>query len=422
MNFQHIFQWIVELSVWGSLPTILLLLFFRMCQHTALFEYRTLTVVSLLFLVPVYQGIGELFHHFNLLPFELIPNPITNQQLVHSYIEDVSLQESTVISLTPLIPYVWLVGIFVSVVWYVSRWLTFRKNLNEYAVSKELDRLWQDTKNNMGIEQNIPLFQSDMIGTPMVLGLFSPIVVIPSTAVEESLLPSMLTHELVHFVRKDLWVKWYLLLLKIFHWFNPVVCFLTKEVERTLEYSCDDKVLDLLGEKERRNYSYAILYFTQKNENFHALSLSCEKVKSTQKLKRRFENMLGEKKSTSKVQIALMSSVLLLGLSFPAYSYAKELQKGQEIEQVAEKDEPVQALEIDIIQYIHSLTPVDYGNYSICLEDKEQFSTKEWDYLLESAEEGKILIFDNASEQVAHWQEVSQENKTIIVEMEGKTS
>lgn len=99
---------------------------------------------------------------------------------------------------------------------------------------------------------------SDKIRTPFVMGVLSPKIYLPwDTPQEERRF--IIAHERQHIHRGDpLWKLLGYLALCV-HWFNPLVWLAFFLGGKDMEMSCDEAVLDRLGEGIRADYSQALL-------------------------------------------------------------------------------------------------------------------------------------------------------------------
>ncbi len=103
---------------------------------------------------------------------------------------------------------------------------------------EELPLLCKRTGVNM-----TPVYESDAVGSPSVYGLFSPRIVLPSGLVESvsaSELRWILLHELGHLARRDLWFVFFLKIVSVLFFFNPVLWISRKMIDRFREFACDD--------------------------------------------------------------------------------------------------------------------------------------------------------------------------------------
>ncbi len=100
---------------------------------------------------------------------------------------------------------------------------------------------------------------------PYLNGIFRPRIVLGNAELDREELRHVLSHELTHFRRGDLFVKWLLLLDLACFWWNPLVHLLVRKTQEEMEYSCDERVLRCIGEEERHAYCSAILKLLRQN-------------------------------------------------------------------------------------------------------------------------------------------------------------
>ena len=99
----------------------------------------------------------------------------------------------------------------------------------------------------------------DSIGSPMLVGISRPRIVLPQVAFEGNELYFVLKHELVHYKRKDLCYKLLVLAATAIHWFNPIVYLMAKAIGALCEMSCDDNVIHCASDEIRWHYSETII-------------------------------------------------------------------------------------------------------------------------------------------------------------------
>lgn len=102
------------------------------------------------------------------------------------------------------------------------------------------------------------VYLSDSIATPFVMGVIAPKIYLPSdTPIAERRF--IIAHERHHLHRGDpLWKLLGYLALCV-HWFNPLVWMAFFLGGKDMEMSCDEAVLNCLGEDIRADYSQALL-------------------------------------------------------------------------------------------------------------------------------------------------------------------
>jgi len=158
--------------------------------------------------------------------------------------------------------------------------------------------------------------ESPSISTPMLVGIIRPFIVLPSVVFGESELSMILAHELVHYRRKDVGLKFLMLITTAIHWFNPAVYFIKKHIDVQCELSCDEQVVMEMSPQKRQLYGETILFMLQRSVVQRNLVCASGLCNSKKNIKMRLLNMLNAKKTkkyVTAVSIAMAASVVVLG-------------------------------------------------------------------------------------------------------------
>ncbi len=163
-----------------------------------------------------------------------------------------------------------------------------------------------------GVKRPVELYVNPLAASPMLLGVRKPCVVLPTSELPEEDLRFVLLHELTHYRRRDLPYKWLMQLTVCVHWFNPLVHWMAREVERTGELSCDEAVLRRLDGPGRRAYGDAILRTISAGGGYQAIQPSPTLGAEGKHLKERLETIMKFKKTgrLAAVLAALLAVVL----------------------------------------------------------------------------------------------------------------
>ena len=100
---------------------------------------------------------------------------------------------------------------------------------------------------------------SSEVGSPMLVGVVFPVIYMPHREISPEMMRVVFLHELTHYKRKDLMIKWFALFVNAVHWFNPMAYLLCANLSEACEISCDMKVTMDMGEEEQRLYMKTIL-------------------------------------------------------------------------------------------------------------------------------------------------------------------
>jgi beta-lactamase regulating signal transducer with metallopeptidase domain len=151
------------------------------------------------------------------------------------------------------------------------------------------------------------------LGSPMVAGLFRPLLLLPRRTYEPTALSLILRHELTHLKRRDLWLKLPVLAVRSLHWFNPLMTRISHAVDHACELACDEAMMADQPPQLRKLYCLCILDTvdcrrSHQNTPLVSTGLGCDKGQLKQRLLMIFS--AGQRKKH-----ALLAAVCLLGIT-----------------------------------------------------------------------------------------------------------
>lgn len=210
---------------------------------------------------------------------------------------------------------IWFVGAMVFAGWHFYCYRRFSKRVMENSIPIPEDMpatLISSRKATLGVNDDVKLMLNHKITSPMLVGLRRPMILLPASSISETDLKLVLTHELMHLKRKDLWVKMLALIAGTLHWFNPFVHVLRKDVSIWAELSCDEALASEMSHEERRHYGEAILNTLDNHSGMNTAFYSplCESKKH---IKRRLIRMLNVKKTKKSIMVLAVATILAIG-------------------------------------------------------------------------------------------------------------
>ena len=195
---------------------------------------------------------------------------------------------------------VWLAGVVVSAVFQVTSYLLFKKSLK---VSKVL----------LFHRKNVPVYTSDLVTSPMLLGIVKPEIFLPQREYTKEGMEYILSHEMTHYKRKDLWVKLLIATARTIHWFNPFAYLMEREAGKDIELLCDSEVVKNYTKEEKRQYSEMLLAFAGAYKHrSYKLVCSSEFAKDVKALKERFANIFAEQKHRKGIVLTIFGVALIV--------------------------------------------------------------------------------------------------------------
>jgi len=206
------------------------------------------------------------------------------------------------------------IGIFLTAVWAIGAVLTVTINVKRYMSFRYaiLKHSWVCTS----VQSHVNVIISSVATTPMVIGFLKPFIVLPDVELSNHEQNMILSHELVHYRRKDVWLKVVILMARAIHWFNPAVYYLARHIDTLCELSCDEEVVMEMNKQERRLYGETILSMLQHSNVQRYLFCASGLCNSKKNIKRRLLNMLNTKKTRkSMVALSLAATFAITGFS-----------------------------------------------------------------------------------------------------------
>ncbi|MFV0401871.1 MAG: peptidoglycan DD-metalloendopeptidase family protein [Oscillospiraceae bacterium] len=175
------------------------------------------------------------------------------------------------------------------------------------AKDSTLLSLLEEEKSRLSITQKIALRTSLRGDGPLLVGFFSPTIVLPEKT-DAASLPLLLRHELTHLRRKDLWRKLLFAAAATLHWFNPLAWLLARQADLQIELCCDAETLRCSGDGERLDYAATLLTHMEQA----SVPLATTFAGSKKDVKRRFHQVLDAAIPKKKGIIPLLLALTLV--------------------------------------------------------------------------------------------------------------
>lgn len=245
---------------------------------------------------------------------------------VREYNETVNEINKGSFSLFEIVIAVWLFGMTLTGAWELSAYLHLKRGIKRWKTAPEdrIKNIFIEKLKSMNLSEKVNIFICPKVSSPMVAGIFKPTVLLPKTDYSDKELEFILTHELVHYRRKDIIYKAILLFANVVNWFNPLVWLMRKEAEKDVEISCDDEVIKLLGKENRQSYAETVLNCA-KNQPKLSTAFTTSFYSSKDVLKKRFINIFDKNlKKQGKKAFALILVTVIIGSGFVGCRVADE--------------------------------------------------------------------------------------------------
>lgn len=217
---------------------------------------------------------------------------------------------------------IWLVGIVVFAMYHLFGYFNFTRNSKRWSLARtsEQERLFAQVKADMGIQRNISLRRSKIMKSPMMYGIIHPTVIIPHTEYSETDLYLIFKHELTHYKRHDIELKFVLFLVRSFYWFNPFVHLMSKKFNETIELICDEYVISGKDSSYKKRYMETILHSVEQQTGRSSIFTSNYNG-GLKVVKKRFQNIsLNGNKKKGTVALAVFTIVCVVSSSLVVFN------------------------------------------------------------------------------------------------------
>ncbi len=449
---------LLSLSVSGTLLLLLILGLKPLYKNkfSKRWQYYIWIVVALRFLLPFTPDttiIGSLFEKFdttaitNEIPTN--PNVPVPADTGNSKAEPIQTNReiTTAAMREPVDKYVCLFFIwsalalvlFVRKVTVYQGFIQYIKAGNKEVSDIKILNLLSDCEEKLKIKTRVELSCNPLIASPMLIGFFRPRIILPVGEWEDKELSYIFVHELIHYKQRDMFYKWLIQIVVCVHWFNPFVYLLEKEVNKSCELSCDEKVISILNEKAKREYGDTLISFLKSNNLYKSSLASVTLTEGAEQLKERLGAIMKfRKKSKAIIAITAIFTAAVCVCFFVTGAYAApsaandmKTWKDSEIlneiltedgvyyifcDGAGEDDKPLSSVSAGSIKFVlvrkDSYTSIGpFDNMETLMEDVAE----QCEYMNTLTQEEKKLVMEAVADICGN---VESDNKNSIFEME----
>lgn len=224
---------------------------------------------------------------------------------------------------------VWASGTVICLMTAVIRQLLFNRSVRRLSapVPHHVNMIISDIADELVIWQRVKAVTLKGISSPMTTGFLKPTIILPDTGFSDGSLKMILEHELVHFKRRDVFIKAFMVLVSSIHWFNPLVRLFIKRAERECELYCDETVMSGKTDEEKRLYCKAILDSARAGSGRNGFELkpavSSGFFSGKAGMKRRMEKILSGRKMYRFGLVCTAAAVMLTVYAGSVFSFSR---------------------------------------------------------------------------------------------------
>ena len=157
---------------------------------------------------------------------------------------------------------VWLTGAAALLAWNSwshIRFLSYLRRWSAPVTDWDAVQAYNGLGDRLNLHHRPRLLVCQGLKVPMLAGLFRPAVLLPQGSMIGEEFGCSLLHELTHYRRRDIWLKTLAMWVNTLYWFDPLMWYMVRLVERDTELACDEDALRALPPEAYAVYGQTIL-------------------------------------------------------------------------------------------------------------------------------------------------------------------
>ena len=168
----------------------------------------------------------------------------------------IGLRDYLIQSIPSILPFavgMWLLGVALfslrlgGGIWQLRRY----KTQGIEAVDENWQQVFSALCERLDIAHKIKLLQSTLVETPIAIGFFKPLIIVPASVflqISPQELETIIAHELIHIRRYDPFVNVFQSMIEVLFFYHPGVWWISAQIRREREFAADNAVMEIFGD------------------------------------------------------------------------------------------------------------------------------------------------------------------------------
>ncbi len=140
---------------------------------------------------------------------------------------------------------IWFWGTLLLSLRLITGWADVQtlKRQRTYPIDLKWKKIFDHLKSCLHIHQAVLLLESAAISSPMVIGWFKPVILMPTSTLlglTQQQIETIIIHELAHIKRHDYLVNWIQVIVETLLFYHPAVWWISNRMRIEREHCCDD--------------------------------------------------------------------------------------------------------------------------------------------------------------------------------------
>lgn len=210
---------------------------------------------------------------------------------------------------------IWFIGFILSISYILLshiRFIRYTRKWCEPIKDPQLLSIIQNLRTYLNLNSKLKVQYCKILNSPITVGLIHPIILLPCIPFDEQEITLLLSHEMIHCKRKDIYYKTLVSFVQALHWYNPIIYLMKNRIYFECETSCDECVLTTANEDTRLQYGEIIIDMIRQ-PNVKGSTLSSAFFIEKKKIKERLSGIMNNKiKQNGKLMITCIAVIMTL--------------------------------------------------------------------------------------------------------------
>ncbi|TXK76724.1 M56 family metallopeptidase [Paenibacillus sp. N3.4] len=263
-HLMHFFDWVWPVSTMASVLVVLIIVMQQVLKHRLKPRWHYLMWLLVIVRLVLPWSPESEFSIYNWIGYADSAHSAVqvNQEKI---LTNAVIPETAAQTVYRTLFVIWLVGMSVLGTYTIRINRRFAHKMKKATVSitdARILEIFNSCKKMMSIDRRIALLQSCDLATPTLFGFVKPQLIMPQTilnSLNDDQLQHVFLHELAHSKRNDIIVNWFMHVLLIIHWFNPVLWYAYRRMREDQEIASDALALSYLAPDKSQDYGYTLI-------------------------------------------------------------------------------------------------------------------------------------------------------------------
>lgn len=260
-----LFDWVWTVSIMASVLVVLIIVMQRVLKHRLKPRWHYLMWLLVIVRLMLPWGPESEFSIYNWIGYtDSVHSTVHVNQEERS--AEAALPEKTAVqTMYRNVFMVWLIGVCLLGAYTIRINRRFVQQMSKETVritDARILELFNQCKKMMSIHKPIALVESPSTSTPTLFGMIKPQLIMPQAIINrlnDEQLQHVFLHELAHSKRNDIAINWFMHILLIIHWFNPVLWYAYRRMREDQEIASDALALSYLAPDKSQDYGHTLI-------------------------------------------------------------------------------------------------------------------------------------------------------------------